>query len=130
MVFSVPIGSAGVFLGVVLFFSILYLSSDTTVTCHDTGFTVNVVSKKKGTSIQEYKWEEVTETKYFVKDGGDDGADTRYFLVNTEKGTAFKLASMKGFDELISIINEKTPHLPYTWIKKRGLSSYYIKQER
>ncbi|MEH7255069.1 hypothetical protein V7111_23440 [Neobacillus niacini] len=72
----------------------------------------------------------MTETKYYVIDGGEDSADTRYFLVNTEKETAFKLAAMRGFDKLISIINDRTPHLPYTWVKKRGLSGNYNKQQR
>ncbi|MEH7255068.1 hypothetical protein V7111_23435 [Neobacillus niacini] len=57
MAFSVPIGSAGFLLGIVLFFLIRYLSSDTTVICHDTGFTVKVVNKKKGNTIQEFRWE-------------------------------------------------------------------------
>ncbi|MEH6994008.1 hypothetical protein V7075_15045 [Neobacillus drentensis] len=36
----------------------------------------------------------------------------------------------KGFDELISIFNQKTSHLPYVWVKPREMSNIFKKQER
>jgi hypothetical protein len=107
-----------------------FYGSDTTVVCHDNGFTVKKVTKGKGTSLHEYGWGEVTETRYYDNESGEDHLTTRRMLVKTASGPVFNLYAMKGFDELISIFNQKTSHLPYVWVKPRQMSNIFTKQER
>jgi hypothetical protein len=107
-----------------------FYGKDTTVICHDNGFTVKKVSKGKGTSLHEYGWGEVTETRYYDNESEEDHLPTRRILVKTASGLAFNLYAMKGFDELISIFNQKTSHLPYVWVKPREMSTIFMKQER
>jgi hypothetical protein len=131
MIFSILIGSIVVVLAVVLFFLMRYLATDTTVSCHEDGFTVKVISKRKGTSVQEYAWADVTETHYYEREsGGENSSTSSYFQVKTVKGMAFNLHEMKNFDDLIKIVNQNTQHLPYEWEKQKGLFKSYQKQNR
>ncbi|TDL61155.1 hypothetical protein E2R56_29995 [Rhodococcus qingshengii] len=107
-----------------------FYGTDTTVVCHENGFTVKMVSKGKGTSLYEYGWNEVTETRYYDNESGEDHLTTRRILVKTASGPAFNLYAMKGFEELISIFNQKTSHLPYVWVKPREMSNIFMKRER
>jgi hypothetical protein len=104
--------------------------TDTTVVCHENGFTVKKVTKGKGTSLHKYGWGEVTETRYYDNESGENQLTTRRILVKTPRGPVFNLYAMKGFDELISIFNQKTSHLPYVWVKPREMSNIFTKQER
>jgi hypothetical protein len=129
MMINFLIGLGVIALGAILFFLIKNLASNYTVTLRDDGFTVRKVNKKKGTTVQDYLWSDVTETVYYEKDSGD--YTYYYFKVKTANNIAFDLIEMKGFDDLILIVNEKTPHLPYQWVKPKGiLKSRYEKQMR
>ena len=127
---NILLGSFALLLAVVAFLLFWFNGTDTTVICHEKGFTVKMVNKGKGTSLHEYGWEEVTETIYYDNESGEDHLTTRRILVKTASGPAFNLYAMKGFDELISIFNQKTSHLPYVWEKPRKMSTIYTKQER
>jgi hypothetical protein len=130
-IFSATIGLAVVVLAIVVFLLLRYFGNDTTISCHDNGFSVKVVNKRKGSLVQEYEWSDVTETLYFEREsGGEDSPTTRYFSVTTDNGVAFSLHEIKGFNELIDIFNRKTNHLPYLWEKPKGFSSSYKKQQR
>ncbi|WHZ02563.1 hypothetical protein QNH48_27085 [Neobacillus sp. YX16] len=107
-----------------------FYGTDTTVVCHDNGFTVKKVTKGKGTSHHEYSWGEVTETRYYDNESEEDHLPTRRILVKTASGPVFNLYEMKGFEELISIFNQKTSHLPYVWVKPRERSNIFMKRER
>ncbi|MDR7080702.1 hypothetical protein J2Y03_005793 [Neobacillus niacini] len=127
---NVLLGSVILLLAAIAFLLFLYYGSDTTVICHEKGFTVKIVSRGKGMSLHEYGWEEVKETQYYDNESEEDHLTTRRMLVKTASGPAFNLYAMKGFDELISIFNQKTSHLPYVWKKPREMSNIYTKQER
>ena len=126
----VLLGTIALLLAVVVSFLFYFYGNDTTVICHEEGFTVKNANRVKGTSLHEYGWQEVTETKYYDNESEEDHLPKRRILVKTASGPVFNLYAMKGFDELISIINQKTNHLPYKW-EKPGVFSYkYKKQER
>ena len=127
---NVLLGSVVLLMAAVVFLFFLFYGRDTTVICHEKGFTVKHVSKGKGTLLHEYGWEEVIETQYYDNESEEDHLTTRRMLVKTASGQAFNLYAMKGFDELISIFNQKTSHLPYVWKKPREMSHIYTKQER
>lgn len=127
---SVVLGSLALLLAIITFVLFFYFGTNTTVICNEKGFTVKSESKAKGMSLHEYGWEEVTETRYYDNESGEDHLTTRRILVKTASGQAFNLYAMKGFDELISIFNEKTNHLPYVWKKPREMSNIYTIQER
>jgi hypothetical protein len=132
MIINILIGFFFVIIGVILFFVIRYFANDTSVLCHDDGFSVTIISKRKGTSVHEYTWQDVTETLYYEKESsGENNTTTCYFQANTEEGVAFTLAEMKNFDELIQIFNNRASHLPYYWEKPKGiLKTSYVKQNR
>ncbi|MEH7273261.1 hypothetical protein [Neobacillus vireti] len=127
---NVLLGSLVLLLAAVAYLLFFYFGRDISVICHEKGFTVKRVSKAKGTSLQEYRWEDVKETHYYENESGEDHLVTRRILVKTASGPAFNLYAMAGFDELISTFNQKTRHLPYVWKKPREMSTIYIKQER
>ncbi|SDM86943.1 hypothetical protein [Bacillus sp. OK048] len=126
----VLLGILALLLAVVVSFLFYIYGNDTTVICHEDGFTVKNTNRGKGTSIHEYGWQEVAETKFYDNVSEEDHLPTRSILVKTTGGLAFNLYAMKGFDELISIINQKTKHLPYKWEKPGAFSHTYKKQER
>ncbi|MCR2822624.1 hypothetical protein [Lederbergia panacisoli] len=133
--FSILYGALLFVLAVLLFFLMRNFANDTTISCHDHGFTVKVINKRKGVTVQDYNWEEVISTQYYEKDSGsdDDGASstTSYFMVKTGEGIAFDMQEMSGFADLIEIFNENTSHLPYYWEKSKGiLSSGYSRKQR
>jgi hypothetical protein len=127
---NVLLGTMVLVLAAIAFGLFWFYGTDTTVVCHENGFTVKMVNKGKGTSLHEYGWNEVTETKYYDNESGEDHLTTRRMLVKTASGPVFNLYAMKGFDELISIFNQKTSHLPYVWVKPREMSNIFMKQER
>jgi hypothetical protein len=127
---NVLLGTLVLVLAAVAFVLFWFYGTDTTVVCHDNGFTVRMVNKGKGTSLHEYSWNEVTETRYYDNESGEDHLTTRRMLVKTASGPVFNLYAMKGFDELISIFNQKTSHLPYVWVKPREMSTIFMKRER
>ena len=132
MLFSVWIGSIIIVFAIVIFLLMKNLASDIQVVCHNEGFTVKVTNKRKGNTIQDYLWKDVTETVYYEKEsGGEDSTTTRYFKICTESGVAFNLYQMKHFDQLVQIFNDNTPHLPYYWEKPKGILGFsYKKQDR
>jgi hypothetical protein len=130
--FSLWVGLIIIIFAIVLFLLMKNFASDIVVVCHDQGFTVKVTNKRKGNSVQDYGWSDVTETLYFEREsGGEDSTTTRYFQVSTVSGVAFNLYEMKHFEQLIQLFNENTPHLPYYWEKPKGMLGYsYKKQAR
>jgi hypothetical protein len=126
----VLLGSLALLSAVIAFILFFYYGTDTTVICNEKGFTVKNESRAKGKSHHEYRWEEVTQTKYYDNESEEDHLTTRRILVKTASGPGFNLYAMKGFDELIAIFNQKTNHLPYVWKKPREMSNIYTMQER
>ncbi|MFC5465281.1 hypothetical protein [Lederbergia graminis] len=126
-----PVGWSTIGLALILFLVLRYFGDDTTVSCDEQGFKVKIVSKRKGTTVKEYAWEDVTGTYYYeYESGGEDSSISRFFQVNTAEGIAFNMEAMKSFDELIEIFNENTKHLSYKWAKIDGFQNTYIQQER
>jgi hypothetical protein len=126
----VLLGSLILLLAVIAFLLFFFYGKDTTVICNEKSFTVKHESKAKGASLREFGWGEVTETRYYDNESGEDHLMTRRILVKTARGQAFNLYAMKDFDELISIFNQKTSHLPYIWKKPRVMSNIYTMQQR
>lgn len=125
------IGYGIIALGVILFFLIRYFSSNTTVIIEENGFSVKVFNKRKGTILKSYHWLDVVETKYYEREtAGEDPVTISYFQVKTGEGVAFTLQEMKGFHELIALVNQHTLHLPYYWAKPKGVFGQYKKQSR
>ncbi|MDQ0200201.1 SdpI family protein [Neobacillus ginsengisoli] len=129
---SVWVGLIFVVLAVVIFFLIRYFANDITVSCDENGFTVKVINKRKGTSVNEYTWKDVVETTYYeIESRGENSTKTRYFQAKTENGVVFNVYEMKNFDHLIQLFNQNTPQLSYFWESPKGLfSSSYLKQNR
>ncbi|MDF2790431.1 MAG: hypothetical protein K0S80_3532 [Neobacillus sp.] len=126
----VLLGSLALLSAVIAFILFFYYGTDTTLICNEKGFTVKRQSRAKGKSLQEYRWEEVTQTKYYDNESEEDHLTTRRILVKTASGPGFNLYAKKGFDELIAIFNQKTNHLPYVWKKPREMSNIYTMQKR
>ncbi|WML46731.1 hypothetical protein RCG23_13875 [Neobacillus sp. PS3-34] len=125
------LGLGFIAIGVIVFFLIRTFMNNTTVTIHDQGFSVKEGNKRKGTAVKEYKWSDVVATSYYEEDsGGEDSDTTSFFQVSTNEGVAFDLQKMKGFNELIELVNQNTPHLPYYWAKPQGWLGKYQKQSR
>jgi hypothetical protein len=126
-VFNILFGALIIVGAVLLFFLMRNFANDLTIICRDEGFSVKIVNKRKGSSVTDYKWEDVISTQYYEKDSGSDSdgnsTTTSYFLVKTGEGVAIDLQDMSGFADLIEIFNQKTPHLPYYWAKNRNLLS-------
>ncbi|MBT2737606.1 hypothetical protein [Bacillus sp. ISL-7] len=132
MFLNIWIGSFIFVIGVVIFLWMRYFGNDTTVSCREKGFTVTIINKRKGIFVNDYAWEQVTETHYYERESaGENNTTTRYFQVKTENGAAFNVYEMKNFHELIEIFNQNTVHLPYFWEKPTGiLKTRYQKQTR
>ncbi len=116
-------------LGMLVFFgmpaAIWYFSTSYTIVCRPDGFAVSRQSRRRGSSADDYRWDEVTATRYFERrsrgTSGDGDRTTGYFSVETERGQAFSVSErMRRFGELIETVNEMTPHLPYTWSRQVG----------
>jgi flagellar basal body-associated protein FliL len=132
MFINVLIGSIIVILALVIFLFMYFFGNDTTVICHETGFSVTIENNRKGKFVHDYSWEDVAETLYYEKESaGENNTTTCYFQVKTENGIAFNLYEMKHFHELIEIFNQNANHLPYFWEKPTGMfKTRYQKQNR
>jgi hypothetical protein len=132
MFINVLIGSIIVILALVIFLFMYFFGNDTTVICHDQGFNVTIINQRKGILLNEFAWEDVTETLYYEKESaGENNTTTCYFQAETANGIAFNLYEMKNFNELIDIFNKHTSHLPYFWEKPTGIfKTRYQKQNR
>ena len=132
MFINVLIGSIIVIIALVIFLIMYFFGNDTTVICHEKGFTVTIANQRKGTFVNEYTWEEVTDTLYYEKESpGENNTTTYYLQVKTKKGIAFNVYQMKNFHELIELFNQNTAHLAYFWEKPTGmLKTSYQKQTR
>jgi hypothetical protein len=132
MFINVLIGSIIIILALVIFLFMYFFGNDTTVICHETGFTVTIESNRNGKVVTDYTWEDITETLYYEKESaGENNTSTCYFQVKTENGIAFNMYEMKNFHELIEIFNQNTNHLSYFWEKPTGLFKIrYQKQNR
>jgi hypothetical protein len=132
MFINVLIGSIIFVIGVVIFWWMRYFGNDTTVSCRERGFTVTIINKRKGTFVNDYSWEEVTETLYYERESaGENNTTTCYFQAKTTNGIAFDVYEMKNFNEMIEIFNQNTAHLPYFWEKPTGMfKTRYQKQTR
>ena len=132
MFINVLIGSIIVILALFIFLIMYFFGYDTTVICHEKGFTVTIASQRKGTFVNEYTWEDVTDTLYYEKESaGENNTTTCYFQVKTGNEIAFNVYQMKNFHELIELFNQNTAHLAYFWEKPTGmLKTGYQKQTR
>ncbi|MEH7505864.1 hypothetical protein V7152_28585 [Neobacillus drentensis] len=132
MFINVLIGSIIFVIGVVIFWWMRYFGNDTTVSCREKGFTVTIINKRKGIFVNDYSWEEVTETLYYERESaGENNTTTCYFQAKTANGISFDVYEMKNFNELIEIFNQNTAHLPYFWEKPTGMfKTRYQKQTR
>lgn len=90
-----------------------------TINCTPAGFSVLRESKRRGTRREEYRWGEVTGTKYEYTLRRRKGGLKRIvgsFSVETSRGRAFRVdQSQSDFHELVAVCNEQTAHLPYIW---------------
>ena len=115
-------------LGMLVFFgmpaAIWYFSTSYTIVCRPDGFAVSRKNRRRGDTSDEYRWDEVTRTRYHElrsSGGRDRNRVTGYFAVETERGEAFSVSErMRHFGELIETVNEMTPHLPYVWVRQVG----------
>jgi hypothetical protein len=101
-----------------------------TIQCTPSGFSVATQSKRLGARREEYRWDEVTATNYeqTVSRSGGDTTIVGFFSADTVRGRAFKVDHNLGdFPELITVFNERTPHLPYVWKRDEGFVSGMIK---
>ena len=132
MLINIFIGALIFVIGVVIFLWLRYFGNDTTVSCREKGFSVAIINKRKGIIVNDYAWEEVTETLYYERESaGENNTTTCYFQVKTANGVAFNVYEMKNFHELIEIFNQNTTHLPYFWEKPTGIfKTRYKKQAR
>src|SRR5574342_533935 len=122
MFINVLIGSIIVILALIIFLIMYFFGNDTTVICHEKGFTVTITNQRKGTFVNEYTWEDVTDTLYYEKESaGENNTTTCYFQVKTENSIAFNVYQMKNFHELIELFNQNTTHLAYFWEKPTGM---------
>jgi hypothetical protein len=101
-----------------------------TIQCTPSGFSVATESKRLGARREEYRWDEVTGTNYeqTVSRSAGDTTIVGFFSADTIRGQAFKVDHNLGdFPELITVFNERTPHLPYLWKRDEGVLSGMIK---
>ena len=90
-----------------------------TIFCAENGFVVTSEKKRRTQPPVEYRWEEVTGTQYEQSSECNRGTTMiyRFFSVETTRGPAFKVdQNQTDLDELVTVFNEQTPHLPYVWI--------------
>lgn len=101
-----------------------------TINCTPAGFTVLKESKRRGARREEYRWAEVTGTKYeFTLTRGRKGRKriAGFFSAQTIRGPAFKIdKSQSDFDELITVFNEQTSHLPYIWTRDSAFTDRVV----
>jgi|GEM_PF-5567064 len=97
-----------------------------TILCAENGFAVTSHKKRRTQPPVEYRWEEVVSTHY-EQSTGMQGANTmiyRSFSVKTTRGPAFEVdQNQTALDELVTVFNERTPHLPYFWIPDDTIST-------
>src|SRR5690606_41487821 len=58
-----PVEWSTIGLALILFLVLRYFGDDTTVSCDEQGFKVKIVSKRKGTTVKEYAWEDRKSTR-------------------------------------------------------------------
>lgn len=111
--------------GIALPLAVYYTSTRHIIRCNDEGFSVDTENKRKGNTHAEFKWAEVTKTAYteHVSTSRENGTRTTpYFEAHCGEKLAFKVSRLRGFKGLIKLFNEKTPHLPFTWEPRAGIS--------
>jgi hypothetical protein len=123
----------GLFLLTALMVLLAYnLSTHRTVACDSTGCEVTTGSKWGKSQSDSFKWHEVTGTgvaKQVISTG--KGRQTVfYFGVGVEGREILLLRSgTKDFADLMSVVNERTPHLPYVWVGSREIDNRQVMQE-
>jgi hypothetical protein len=103
-----------------------YFGTNTRIVCGEEGFSITTESKRAGKQHSEYRWDEVTGTDYdesTFRSSQSGTQTTRFFTVETARGRAFQVTQkIRGFQDLIQLFNQMTPHLPYTWEKQTGFN--------
>jgi hypothetical protein len=101
-----------------------------TIQCTPAGFSVVRESKRRGARREEYRWGEVTGTKYeytLSRRRKGQKSIAGFFSVQTSRGPAFKVdQSQSDFHELITVFNEQTSHLPYIWARDSSFTNYVV----
>lgn len=111
-------GAGFLFIGIACVIQLHWNYVRYSIQCTPAGFSVLSESKRRGARREEYHWNEVTGTSYeeVRNRSGKQRRTTQYFSVDTTRGRAFKVNHhQSGFDELIAVFNEQTPHLAYVW---------------
>ena len=124
-----PLGMGALFLCIGIGAPIYMRRSYTPViiNCTPAGFSVTSENKRSGKRSETYRWDEVTSTNYeeSISDTGDGLSIHFSFSVDTARGRAFTGGQyMHPLDELITVCNEQTPHLPYIWARGNGRPAY------
>lgn len=117
------LGAGFLFMGIACVIQLHWNYVRYSIECTTAGFSVLSESKRRGARHEEYRWNEVTGTSYeeVRKRSGKHRRTTQYFSVDTTRGRAFKVNDhQSGFDELVAVFNEQTPHLPYVWAAENG----------
>lgn len=113
-----------------LFGTKVYLS------CYEPGFILKV---KKGNGPEQetrYGWQDVTSTKWYmtvkttVDDDGTRTTTRRFFMIGLNPGEVTIEEKGKGFKEVITVFNERTPHLPYVWQNTKGRSYAQVARQQ
>lgn len=135
-----PIAPAIVGVALVMFsiitFSVWYFIGTIHIVCEPQGFSVTKESRRRGKTERRYKWQDVVNTKYEIKNSSSQksGATSHVFEVETKEGVAFKVMGgyVNDFNLLIQIFNSMTPHLPYVWqqIVGKYAGNWHEKAER
>lgn len=105
--------------------AIWYFATDQTITCTETGFTVETSSRRAGARREEYAWTDVTDTRYseWISDGERGSRTHGAFEVDTRRGPAFKVGhGTPEFSDMIATFNARTLHLPHLWIPRNGMA--------
>lgn len=115
------LGAGFLFIGITCLIQLHWNYVRQTIHCAPAAFSVLSESKRRGTRREEYRWGEVTSTKYEHTLRRQKGGSKRIvgsFRAETSRGRAFEVDhNQSDFQELVTVFNEQTSHLPYIWAR-------------
>lgn len=104
---------------------IFLFASRQTLVCTEEGFTLEKSSRRKGSETKFFPWSSVTSTRYYeiVLNKMDNRTSTSpYFEVECGGERVMKMGRLRRFPEMVRIFNQRTPHLPYSWEPRVGMT--------
>src|SRR4028119_163872 len=126
----------GILLGILLIMLLVYsFTPQRRVTCDLEGCEVAVSSRWGGTRTHRFAWKEVTGTRIARTIVGFAKYRSEYIHlnVNTQSGEKELLRMNnvfpKDFAELVTIVNQMTPQLPYVWVTRKEANTRRIVEE-